>query len=104
MTKIEKKETLNKWQIKNINNLHVLHHYDTPVHCIYRMPVMLPHPTISGQGIINSPICASNCPMFDLKKNGLFNQLEFKCTKTTIDVYMDQALTDPKNKPSFLIS
>jgi hypothetical protein len=104
MTKIEKKETLNKWQIKNINKLHVLHHFDNPVQCIYRMPTMLPHPSISGQVIISNPFCASNCPMFDLKQNGLFNQLEFKCTKSIIDVYMDEALEDPKNKPSFLIS
>jgi hypothetical protein len=104
MTKIDKKETLNKWTIKNINKLDVLHYFDAPVDCIYRIPVMLPHPSISGQAVITRPICASNCPMFDLKKNGLFNQLEFKCTKTTIDVYMDSVLTDPKNSPSFLIS
>ena len=104
MTKIDKKEPLNKWTIKNINKFDVLHYYDSAVDCIYRMPVLLPHPSISGQGVITRPICGSNCPMFDLKKNGLFTQLEFRCTKTTIDVYMHEALEEPKNNPSFLIS
>lgn len=104
MTKIDKNQILNKWQIKNINKLDVLHYYDEPVDCIYKIPVMLPHPSIVGQAVISRPICASNCAMFDLKKNGLFTQLEFKCTKTIIDVYIHEALEAPKNNPSFLIS
>ena len=102
MAKIEKITAPNKWQIKNINNLHVLHHFDSPVQCIHRMPVMLPHPTISGQAIINSPVCASNCPMFDLKENGLFSQLEFKCANNhKIDVYIHHDLPDQKTSTLF---
>lgn len=102
MAKIEKISSPNKWQIKNINNLHVLHHFENPVQCVHRMPVMLPHPSISGQAVINSPVCASNCPMFDLKENGLFNQLEFKCANGhKIDVYMHHDLPDQKTTTLF---
>jgi len=31
------------------------------------MPVMLPHPQLSNQAIIQSPLCGTNCQLFSLQ-------------------------------------
>lgn len=87
-TKIKNIQAPNKWQIKKVNNLHVLHYFDMPVQCTYRMPVMLPHPSISGQAVINQAVCCETCPFFNLKQDGLFSKLRFECANGyEIDVY-----------------
>jgi hypothetical protein len=78
--------TQNKWNIRNSNEVNILYCKDSPVQCIYKMPVMLPHPVIQGQVIIQNPVCSDNCPMFKLSA-GLFGTLKFECTKTEIEVY-----------------
>jgi hypothetical protein len=83
--------TQNKWKIKNANNVNILYCHDTPAQCIYKMPVMLPHPQIQGQVIIQNPVCSDNCPMFNLTP-GLFGKLKFECTKTEIEVYLETNL------------
>jgi hypothetical protein len=78
--------TQNKWNIRKNNEVNILYCNDTPTQCIYKMPVMLPHPNIQGQVIIQNPVCSDNCPMFNFTP-GLFGKLKFECTKTEIEVY-----------------
>jgi len=85
--KKDTKEAASEWQIKNIGESKALHKKDAVVQCIYKMPTMLPHPTISGQAIIQNPICCDNCPMFELKE-GLFSELTLHCTGRKLDVYI----------------
>lgn len=35
-----------------------------PVECIYKNPVMLPHPTLHGQIIVKVTPCSNACPAF----------------------------------------
>lgn len=37
-----------------------------PVECIYKNPVMLPHPTLHGQIIVKVTPCSNACPAFDI--------------------------------------
>jgi len=85
--KKDTKEAASEWQIKNIGDTKALHKKEAVVQCIYKMPTMLPHPTISGQAIIQNPICCNNCPMFELKE-GLFAELTLHCTGRKLDVYI----------------
>jgi hypothetical protein len=82
----DNKTTQSKFNIQKINGVDTLHINNDPVDCIYKTPVMLPHPQIQGQAMIIKPICSSNCPMFNLTP-GLFGKLTFECTKTTIEIY-----------------
>jgi hypothetical protein len=81
----------NKFRIKKINDINILHIKDIPVECIYKSPVMLPHQNIQGQLIIKQTLCSDLCPMFIYLKDGLFNNVNFKCTNHTIDVYEESS-------------
>ncbi len=87
-----KETTQSKFNIRKINNTNVLHVNEHPFECIYKGPVVLPHPQINGQMIIKGAPCSDNCPFFRLQNDGLFNKLIFDCNKTEIDVYMYQNL------------
>ena len=82
----ETKQINPKFNIRKAGTTNILYCNDNPVECIYKIPVMLPHPQISGQAVIKAPICSDNCPMFELLP-GLFGKLKFHCTKHEIDVY-----------------
>ena len=88
----ETKQMSDKFNIRQQGNNNILFCNDMPVECIYRVPVMLPHPQISGQAIIKAPVCSDNCPMFELTP-GLFGKLKFHCTKHEIDVYQHTSLS-----------
>lgn len=83
-----------KFQIKKINDVNILHTSNHPVECIYKNPVMLPHPNIQGHMIIKQTLCSDLCPMFEYHKDGIFNSLTLHCTKHKIDVY-EEVSYDP---------
>lgn len=85
-TKMSKKEEKSKFNIRTINNANVLFKDEQPIQCIYKVPTVLPHPQITGQAVINNPVCSDQCPMFNLTP-GLFGKLKFECTKYEIDIY-----------------
>jgi len=58
---------LRNFHVKQINNDLILHRDETPVSCAYRMPVVLPHPQIANQAIIQTPACGTNCHLFDIQ-------------------------------------
>lgn len=91
--KKDTKEAASDWQIKNIGNSLALHKKDAVVQCIYKSPVVLPHPTISGQAIIQNPICNDNCPMFEYS-GGLFGSVTLHCTGRKLEVYQIMVLTN----------
>ena len=80
------KQDNSEWQIKKIGESFALHKKDAVVQCIYKSPVVLPHPTISGQAIIQNPICCDNCPMFEYS-GALFGSLTLHCTGRKLEVY-----------------
>jgi hypothetical protein len=60
---------IQKFTVKQINGDFILHKNDSPMPCAYRMPVMLPHPQLSNQAIIQSPLCGTNCQLFSLQND-----------------------------------
>lgn len=84
--KTEKKD----WLIKKTGNAETLHMPDgTPVECVYKSPVMLPHPQFAGQVVVKVTLCNTNCPMFELTGEA-FGKLKLHCTGRQLDVYMDE--------------
>jgi hypothetical protein len=59
--------------------------------CPFRNPVLLPHPTLSGQLVINNPICSSACQFFDFEATYYVNStiekgtLELSCSSKKLD-------------------
>ena len=81
----------NPWRIEKTKNqnsteINLLTFDQVPVPCIYKNPVMLPHPRIQGQVIIENPLCGSHCPMFQL----FGDKLTFGCTKVNISVINEE--------------
>ncbi len=58
---------LRNFTVKQINSDLILHKDDYPVSCAYRMPVVLPHPQLANQAIIQTPACGTNCHLFDVQ-------------------------------------
>jgi hypothetical protein len=86
---MEKNKTPDKWLIKKVNGADTLtDQTGTPIECIYKAPVMLPHPTIAGQVVIKVALCCEKCPNFDLQavSHGI---LTLHCTGRKIEVYND---------------
>ncbi len=82
-------KTPDKWLIKKVNGADTLtDQTGTPVECIYKAPVMLPHPTIAGQVIIKVALCCEKCPNFDLHAVS-HGTLTLHCTGRKIEVYND---------------
>lgn len=84
--KKDTKQAVSEWQIKKIGTSKALHKKDAIVQCIYKSPVVLPHPTITGQAIVQNPICCDNCPMFEYNGN-LFGSVKLHCTGRELEVY-----------------
>lgn len=63
----------------NNQNFEVLYKNGKLCQCPFRIPAVLPHPTLQGQAIINNPICSSQCQFFDLQGN----QLNLLCSDFT---------------------
>ena len=89
------------YKLKEIQNQQVLIHSDgNPVECIYKNPVVLPHPNIQGQMILKQTICGDRCPCFtiypkDHSQNftdGKQEVIELSCTQTTIIVQEDNTI------------
>lgn len=90
-----KKEAI-KWNIKKFRDILTLHDEKMqPIECIYKNPVLLPHPQITGQMVIKSTLCNTNCPMFDLSNDLVFGKLTLHCTGRCIDVYRDDLQQTP---------
>jgi len=82
-------KTKDKWLIKKVNGADTLtDETGTPVECIYRAPVVLPHPQIAGQAIIKVSLCCEKCPNFDLQAVS-HGSLTLHCTGIKISVYND---------------
>lgn len=88
----------NKFTIKKVGNIQALHINGQLANCAYRMPVMLPHPTLQGQIQIHSPICGDCCQFFNIRKTsdytGITNPIKVlttECNKTTFNVYFDES-------------
>lgn len=60
MTKIQ------NFTVEEVNGELILHKDGNIQPCAFRMPTMLPHPTIQGQAIIQQPACGTNCQLFTL--------------------------------------
>ena len=84
-----KKDT-KEWLIKSgQSGVNVLTHPDgNPIECIYKAPVVLPHPNLHGQMVVKVTLCDSRCPMFDLTGKA-FGKLTLHCTKRELHVYLD---------------
>lgn len=65
--------------------------------CPFRNPVLLPHPTLSGQLVINNPICSSACQFFD------FDEAEslvfLSCTNTPFPVLLEKIKKSDNSRP-----
>jgi hypothetical protein len=65
--------------------------------CPFRNPVLLPHPTISGQLVINNPICSSACQFFD------FDEVEslvfLSCSDTPFPVLLEKEKKSDNSHP-----
>ena len=77
-----------RYSVKKIGAFNVLHINDQAASCAYRMPAMLPHPTIQGQIQIHTPVCGDNCQFFNLKEHIKLteandHELVTECNKTT---------------------
>jgi hypothetical protein len=74
-------------EILKINSIHAS--------CPFRNPVMLPHPQIQGQAVIQNPVCSSQCQFFNRNET----QLILDCTKTKIILQNNQngKETSPKD-------
>lgn len=82
-----KTETASKWHIKKINGADTLtHESGDPVECIYKTPVMLPHPQIAGQVVIKVTLCSEKCPNFQLDDT-LLDNLTLCCTGIKISAH-----------------
>lgn len=82
-------KTKDKWLIKKSHAQETLHKAGgDPVECIYKGPIMLPHPQISGQVVIKVTPCGTACPMFELKGEA-FGKLKLHCTGRELDIYND---------------
>jgi hypothetical protein len=60
MTKIQ------NFTVEEVGGELILHKDGNIQPCAFRMPTMLPHPTIQGQAIIQQPACGTGCQMFTL--------------------------------------
>jgi hypothetical protein len=58
---------LRNFTVKQINADMILHRDEMPITCAYRMPVVLPHPQLANQAIIQNPLCGTNCHLFEVQ-------------------------------------
>jgi hypothetical protein len=58
---------LRNFNVKQINQDLILHRDEMPITCAFRMPVMLPHPQLANQAIIQNPLCGTNCHLFNVQ-------------------------------------
>lgn len=58
---------MKNYQLQDYQNTQTLHNEKgDPIECIYKVPVLLPHPNIAGQVVIKASLCSNNCPAFDI--------------------------------------
>lgn len=56
---------MKNYTLKEYQGQTTLHQLDgTPVECIFKNPVVLPHPQIAGQMVIKATPCCNLCPAF----------------------------------------
>jgi hypothetical protein len=63
----------------------------TPIECIYKNPVILPHPNLHGQMIIKATLCNNRCPAFEFLDrhpllNGNSKAVHLHCCKLTVQI------------------
>jgi hypothetical protein len=56
--------------------------------CPFRNPVILPHPSIQGQMVIQNPVCSDQCHFFDIDENE--NLVFLSCTNTPFQVLIEK--------------
>jgi hypothetical protein len=65
--------------------------------CPFRNPVLLPHPSLAGQVVMNNPICSSACQFFD------FDEAEslvfLSCTNTPFPVLIEKEKKSDNSRP-----
>lgn len=68
--------------------------------CPFRNPVLLPHPTISGQVAINNPICSSACQFFDVmdEKEDIV-VIDLLCADKTISALIEKEKKSDHSRP-----
>ena len=58
---------MKKYILKDYQGTLTLHNdQKDPIECIYKVPVLLPHPNIAGQVVIKASLCSNNCPAFQI--------------------------------------
>ena len=70
--------------------------------CVYRNPVILPHPTIQGQMVIQNPLCTDLCQFFEITSEEVIN---LNCSKTTILIEKEKKSdqTRPEDTKLFIL-
>lgn len=63
------------------------HENGQPVECMYKNPVMLPHPTLHGQVVVKITTCSNSCPAFHTTKR---QQVFLACCQTVIDIQQEE--------------
>ena len=78
--------------LEKIQDQEILTIKGAPVPCIYKNAVILPHPTLAGQGIVHSPTCGVNCPMFEVSDGKPWPIVTLHCTGRKLYVYQKDEL------------
>ena len=85
--------------LKDYQNTSTLHNdQGDPIECIYKVPVLLPHPNIAGQVVIKASLCSNNCPAFQIIEDE--NVILLSCIGIYCKIKADQEPVKPK---SFLL-
>jgi hypothetical protein len=78
--------------------------------CAYRNPVILPHPNIQGQMIIQNPVCSDGCQFFTIidrsAERGLDNKptepkltLHLSCSDAWLEVLIEKEKKSDESRP-----
>ena len=96
---------LQKYSIAIEADRMILQKNGTACSCPFRNPVLLPHPTLSGQLVINNPICSSACQFFDVEITKYINstplegELLLSCSNTKFEVLIEKEKKSDNSRP-----
>jgi hypothetical protein len=65
--------------------------------CPFRNPTILPHPTLSGQAVVQNPICSDGCQFFDIDEAE--NLVFLSCTNTPFPVLIEKEKKSDHSRP-----
>jgi len=65
--------------------------------CPFRNPVILPHPSIQGQMVIQNPVCSDGCQFFDIDKTE--NLVFLSCTNTPFPLLIEKEKKSDNTSP-----